>query len=365
VTLLNPLYELITKILTFIHAGLSPVFGSSSGWAWGLSIVFLTILMRLALIPLFVKQIRTQRAMQVLQPKMKELQAKYKGDRETLNAEMMKLYKEQGANPLAGCLPLLLQMPVFFALFHVLSHIRPDGTPIAGMTNAQVESMAHAKILGAPIAASFKSSFQSGEVLLHSLSASPGTVRVVAAVMVVLMGASTFWTQKQLMTRTAASGDTSITSQQKILLYVLPFSFLFAGFNFPIGVLVYWLTTNLWSMGQQHFVIAKMSGSGPSGGRPAVPAVVPRRRRRWRLPRWSLPRFGGTQAAPSNPPGTPPATPTAANDAPAATDSAAGTAADSAVGSPRIPKSSPPRRVARRPPNSSNRRKGSRRGGRH
>ena len=388
-TLLNPLYELITKILTFIHAGLSPVFGSSSGWAWGLSIVFLTILMRLALFPLFVKQIRTQRAMQVLQPKMKELQAKYKGDRETLNAEMMKLYKEQGANPLAGCLPLLLQMPVFFALFHVLSHIRPNGQgnylPVAGMTSAQVESMAQAKILGAPIAASFKS----GEVLLHSLSASPGTVRVVAAVMVVLMGASTFWTQKQLMTRTAASGGTSITSQQKILLYVLPFSFLFAGFNFPIGVLLYWLTTNLWSMGQQHFVIAKMGAYGPAGSAAATPAVASQQSRRWSLSRLSLsrlslPRPGGAKP-PSGSAGTPspqvPAPPTSPNgpQAPpsvagkgAPPDSAAHAAAGGddgpAAGSTRVPKSTssvPPRRPAGRPPNSSNRRKGSRRGGRH
>ncbi len=260
--MLNFLYEAVARIILTIHSGLSPVFGAGSGWSWGLSIVLLTMLMRLLLFPLFVKQIKTQRMMQTLQPRMKELQTRHKGDRETLQAETMKLYKEHGANPLAGCLPILLQIPVFIALFHVLNGIKPvKGTNIYhghdGISASLVESAAHAKIFGAPIASSFHSSAS----LLQSLNATPTTVKVVAAIMVALMGATTFWTQRQLMARNTADGNTQFAAQQKILLYVLPFTFVFSGivYGFPIGVLLYWLTTNVWSMAQQHVVISKMT----------------------------------------------------------------------------------------------------------
>ncbi len=260
--MLNFLYEAVARIILTIHSGLSPVFGAGSGWSWGLSIVLLTMLMRLLLFPLFVKQIKTQRMMQTLQPRMKELQTRHKGDRETLQQETMKLYKEHGANPLAGCLPILLQIPVFIALFHVLNGIKPvKGTNIYhghdGISASLVESAAHAKIFGAPIASSFHSSTS----LLQSLNATPTTVKVVAAIMVALMGATTFWTQRQLMARNTADGNTQFAAQQKILLYVLPFTFVFSGivYGFPIGVLLYWLTTNVWSMAQQHVVISKMT----------------------------------------------------------------------------------------------------------
>src|SRR5438270_11633121 len=124
---MRPFYEAIAWLVVHIRTVLADVFGSQSAWAWALSIVFLTIAMRLVLFPLFVKQIKNQRAMQVLQPKMKELQAKYKNDKEKLNQEMMALWKEHGANPFAGCLPLILQIPVFIALFRVLNSIKPNG----------------------------------------------------------------------------------------------------------------------------------------------------------------------------------------------------------------------------------------------
>jgi YidC/Oxa1 family membrane protein insertase len=269
---LNWLYSAITKVVLAIHGLLSPVFGANSGWSWGLSIVLLTVMMRLLLFPLFVRQIRTQRAMQLLQPEIEALKKKYKNDKEALNQETMRLYRERGANPLTGCLPLLLQLPVFFALFHSLDAIKPtigpDGTATFkaayGYSQEQVYSAAHAKIFGAPIAAAFNSSAS----LIRALDANPTTVKVVAVIMIVLMGASTFWTQRQLMARTAKSGQqTGFASQQKVLLYILPFSFAIFGFRFPIGVLLYWLTTNLWSMGQQHFVIAKMDLYG-AGGEP-------------------------------------------------------------------------------------------------
>ena len=122
---LDPLFGAVAFVLVHIHSALAPIFGANSGASWALAIVLLTVGMRLCLFPLFVKQIRNQRAMQTIQPQMKELQTKYKNDKEKLNQEMMALWKESGANPLSGCLPLLLQIPIFIALFHTLRQIKP------------------------------------------------------------------------------------------------------------------------------------------------------------------------------------------------------------------------------------------------
>ena len=304
--MLNPFYEAIAWLIVHIHSGLSHIFGPGTGAAWGLSIVLLTIAMRLILFPLFVKQIKNQRAMQVLQPKMKELQAKYKNDKEKLNQEMMALWKEHGANPLAGCLPLILQIPVFIALFRVLNSLKPSNcvgsaTCIPyqgahfdhhyGISAHLVASAANAKVFGVPIFAAFNSS----QSALDAVGAHTTTVKIVTAVMIVLMGASTFYTQRQLMARNAAQGDgqNQFAQQQKILLYVLPLTFAIFGYRFPLGVLLYWLTTNLWSMGQQAIVIRRMdvgaagaaaagaagrvAPSGPAPGakpvRPSTPAL--------------------------------------------------------------------------------------------
>jgi YidC/Oxa1 family membrane protein insertase len=268
VSFLNPLYHAVAVLLTGIHSGLSHIFGANSGASWALSIVLLTIAMRLVLFPVFVKQIKNQRAMQVLQPKMKELQTKYKNDKEKLNQEMMALWRENGANPLSGCLPLLLQIPIFISLFHTLREIKPKNSTcdshlascfqaVPGFSAAQISSAAHAKIFGVPISASFRT----GSDLLHALGGSEGSTRALALILTVLMGATTFITQRQLMAQNSASGTASpqMAQQQKIQLYVFPLVFLFYGFAFPIGVLLYWLTTNVWSMAQQRVVIRRMN----------------------------------------------------------------------------------------------------------
>ena len=260
-------------LLNAIHEALSSFLISGSGPAWALSIVLLTVVVRLLLFPLFVKQIKSQRRMQELAPKLSELKAKHKGDRETLNAEMMKLYKDNGANPIAGCLPLLLQLPVFFALFTVIREFSTRATEDRfGLSVQQLKEGAAAKVFGAPISAAFNSP---GE-LLDSLGASATTVRVVAALMVVGMGATTFWTQRQMIAR-AGTTDPQQIMVQKLLLYVLPLSFAVSGAFFPIGVLLYWLTTNVWSMGQQAYVIKRMpppvlDGKGPAStkGKPGT-----------------------------------------------------------------------------------------------
>ena len=289
---MKPFYEAIAWLVVHIHSGLGHIFGSHSAAAWALSIVLLTVAMRLVLFPLFVKQIKNQRAMQLLQPKMKELQAKYKNDKEKLNQEMMALWREHGANPLAGCLPLILQIPVFIALFRVLNSLKPGcGTGSAtcihyganaipfdhhyGISAKIVASAATSKVFGVPIFAAFNSS----QKTLSTVGAHSTTVKIVTAVMIVLMGASTFFTQRQLMARNSAnnSGNNQFAQQQKILLYVLPLTFAIFGYRFPLGVLLYWLTTNIWSMGQQAIVIRRMDGGGGAAAAvgPATPSGPP------------------------------------------------------------------------------------------
>lgn len=292
--MLDPFYNAVAWLIVHIHAGMAPIFGAGSGAAWALSIVLLTMAMRLLLFPLFVKQIKSQRAMSALQPQMKELQAKYKNDKERLNQEMMALWRENGTNPLAGCLPVVVQIPVFFALFRVLNSLHPNK---AGeytshfngiLTQHLTQQASLAKVFGVPIGASFSSSSHT----LSLLHASATSVKLLSVILIVAMAASTFITQRQLMARNAASGMAQMPQQQKTLLYVLPVVFALFGFKFPLGVLLYWLTTNFWSMAQQAVVIRRMDmkpaiagpsttvqgpppGARPGRVRPASPALAP------------------------------------------------------------------------------------------
>jgi YidC/Oxa1 family membrane protein insertase len=264
---LDVLASPVGHLLAFIHSALSTFLIPASGPAWAFSIVLLTVTVRLLLFPLFVKQIKSQRRMQELAPKIKELQKLHKGDRETLNTEMMKLYKENNANPISGCLPLLLQLPVFFALFTVIREFKTGAEAAYGLTGEQLSEGAAAKVFGAPISAAFNTSPD----VLADLDANQLVVRVVAAIMVVLMGLSTFYTQRQMIARSGTT-DPQQVMVQKLLLYVLPLSFAVSGAIFPIGVLLYWLTTNLWSMGQQAWVIKRMPpvNLNPGAAPPAV-----------------------------------------------------------------------------------------------
>ncbi|GAA4910947.1 membrane protein insertase YidC [Streptomyces coeruleoprunus] len=241
----------VSWIIVQFHKLYGAIFGPDTGWAWGLSIVSLVIVIRICLIPLFVKQIKSMRNMQALQPKMKAIQERYKNDRQRQSEEMMKLYKETGTNPLSSCLPILLQSPFFFALYHVLSKIA-SGDTIGSLNQQLVDSAREAHIFGAPIAAKFMD--DPGKV--EALNASLTDVRVVTAIMIVLMSASQFFTQRQLMQKNVdLTVKTPYMQQQKMLMYIFPIIFAVMGINFPVGVLVYWLTTNVWTMGQQMYVI--------------------------------------------------------------------------------------------------------------
>ena len=254
---MNPLSWLetiVSWVLVTFHSGLSLIVKADSGWAWGLAIVGLVITIRVLLVPLFVKQIKSQRNMQIIQPQIKEIQKKYAGDRERQSQEMMKLYKETGTNPLASCLPILAQAPIFFALFHVLQGIA-QSKPYGVMTSSLVEQARNAKVLGAPIYGTFTH---------RSDTNNPTATLYVTVVLIILMTATTFLTQRQMIVKNSAP-DNPMVQQQKILLYVFPVIFAISGVNFPIGVLLYWFTTNLWTMGQQFYVIR----NSPQPGTPA------------------------------------------------------------------------------------------------
>jgi len=255
---LTPLEYLTSGILVVWHKLFANVLGVPEGVSWALSIIFLTLVIRIALIPLFVKQIKNSRNLQLLQPKVKELQKKYGHDRERLTQETMKLYKETGTNPLASCLPLLLQMPIFLALFRTLNSAA-NGTGVGFLSDSLAQSLSTDAIFD--------------HVLVSDSFTGDGvgvTSKWVTAFLVIAMTATTFTTQRQLMRKnmpeSALTGQ--YAQQQKLLLYVLPVVFAVGGIAFPIGVLLYWTTSNLWTMGQQFYVIR----NNPTPGTPAFEA---------------------------------------------------------------------------------------------
>ena len=274
--ILDPLYNIVSGVIVAIHKVLTPIFGTDSGVTWTLSIMGLVVLIRIILIPLFVKQIKSQRALTVLQPHMKEIQKKYKDDRQKQSEEMMKLYKEHKTNPLASCFPILAQAPIFFALFTVLNGIAaktPEGVsaPIARgfLKGEYLDSAAQATFFGAKISQSF-------------LGTTDTTVRIVTVLLIIFMSATTFITQRQLMIKGMPKMDASnnmMLQQQKIMLYLFPVIFAVSGVNFPVGVLIYWSTTNLWTWGQQFYVIKR----NPTPGSPAYEELQRKRAHKAKL----------------------------------------------------------------------------------
>jgi len=264
--LMAPLDFGVSWLLYVWHAALSVVLDPAAGSTWLLSIVGLVIVIRIILIPLFVRQVKAQRGLQLIQPQMKELQRKYAGDRERLGQETMKLYRETGTNPLASCLPILLQAPIFYALFRVLQEGIAKQKPLGVFDDKpELLTQAHdAEFLGVPLWGYFSGA---------DLTPEPTMTRVLTMVMVVLMSATTFITQRQLMVQNMAA-DNPMARQQKMLLYIFPVIFLISGIYFPVGVLMYWLTTNVWSMGQQFWIIR----NNPTPDTPAYAAWEQRKR---------------------------------------------------------------------------------------
>ncbi|CAM3284799.1 membrane protein insertase YidC [Stackebrandtia soli] len=229
-----------------------------TAWSWVLAIVFLVITIRVILFPLFVKQIKSQRAMQALSPKVKELQQRYKGDREVLQRKMVELYREEKANPLMGCLPMLIQAPVFLGLLHVLRRLKPETTmehikQLYGWTIPQFDSAVDAHVFFAPI----WSTFMSPAAQLDEVGASSLVVKLVSGVLILVMTATTFLTTRQMILKTGWNADPQQRMIQKLMLYGIPVMLLVTGGIFPIGVILYWVVNNTISLLQQLWVLRK------------------------------------------------------------------------------------------------------------
>jgi YidC/Oxa1 family membrane protein insertase len=226
----------------------------ADGWTWTLSIIGLVLVIRAALIPVFLKQLDAQRRMRLLQPDLKELQEKYKGktdalSRQAMAQEQMALYRKHGTNPFSACLPVLIQVPFFLALFQVLSGISTSvrqGQGIGSMSHAQALQFDQSRIFDAALTAS----------VLHGGDGNQTSVAVLTLLMILVMIAAQFIAQKRIMARSGAAGapDSPFMRQQQMILYILPVVFGLGGILFPIGVLVYWMVTNLWTMAQQLLV---------------------------------------------------------------------------------------------------------------
>ncbi|WP_152353961.1 membrane protein insertase YidC [Brachybacterium subflavum] len=263
--ILYPIEWAVAWIMVLFHRFLDLFMDGSSGWTWLLSIVGLTIVVRTLITPLFIRQIRSSRAMQAVSPQLKAVQKKYKGktdqaSRQAMSEETMAIYREAGANPLSSCLPLLLQMPIFFALFRVLFYKLKDaanGEAFGPLTHDLASNAYHATLFGhVTIADSF----------LNSGAGGIGT-KIVAGVIIALMCLGNFITQKELTMRNMPPSalEGPMASTQKMMIYMLPFIYVITGPGLPIGVLTYMLTTTVWTMAQQAIVVYTY----PTPGSPA------------------------------------------------------------------------------------------------
>ncbi|TWP38256.1 membrane protein insertase YidC [Leekyejoonella antrihumi] len=276
--ILFPLEWFVAVVMVGFHKfftllGMAP----TGGLSWVLSIAGLVIVLRILLVPLFVKQIKSSRRMQLIQPEIQKIQKKYKGkkdaeSRQKMTEEQMELYKRTGTNPFSSCMPIILQAPFFYALFRVLEHLKdfahtssPQNwkSPIGPLTQAVARQADSSTLFHAELSSSFLGS--------HNLS-----VKILSMGLIVIMAVTVFVNQQQLMRKNmpASALDNPFAKQQKYIMYAMPLFFFISGINFPIGVLIYWVVTNVWSFAQQYYVIRRM----PAPGSPAEKEMEQRRR---------------------------------------------------------------------------------------
>ena len=250
------IYYPVSFILWCWHQVFGFILGPSNFIGWALSIILLVFTLRLVLLKPAIAQIRSMRKMQKVAPEMKKIQKKYANDRQRQAQEMQKLQREHGVNPLGGCLPLLLQIPVFIGLNHVLRSFRVGTDEVYFFKKTDVLSYLDAKLFGAHL----------GDAVfgIGSLGGTPGWHWEVAPVAIPLMIAASIAThftarlsvQRQAAMGTPTTGQTAMMN--KLTMYIFPLGVLVFGGGFPVGLLLYWLSNNGWTLAQQHFVFSRM-----------------------------------------------------------------------------------------------------------
>ena len=277
--MLDFIYYPVSWILWVWHKVFGAVLGADNGFAWALSVVFLVFTLRLILYKPFVKQVRTTRQMQELQPQIKALQKKYGKDKQRMAVEMQKLQKEHGFNPIMGCLPVLAQAPVFIGLFHVLRSFNRTGTGIGQLgldpavnrtipnyafDVADVNSFLDARLFGAPISAWITmpkaqlDAFANPELGLGIPSI--WTIAAVAVPLMIIASIATHFNSRASVARqsAAAAANPQSAIMNKLALYVFPLGVLVGGPFLPIAILLYWVSNNVWTYAQQHLVFGKI-----------------------------------------------------------------------------------------------------------
>lgn len=274
--MLDFIYYPVSAILWFWHKVFGSVLGPDNGFAWALAVVFLVFTLRFVLLKPAIKQARTTRQMQELEPHIKALQKKYTGDRQRQATEMQKLQKEHGFNPLMGCLPALIQAPVFLGLYHVLRSFNRTGTGLGNLrmtpeanantpnyvfSAADVQSFLSARLFGAPISVAITSP----QSTLASFASHGGipTVTTIAAVaipLMVLASLATHFNARASMKRQSAEAAANPQSaiMNKLMLWIFPLGVLVGGPFLMIAILLYWVSNNIWTYGQQHLVFTRI-----------------------------------------------------------------------------------------------------------
>jgi YidC/Oxa1 family membrane protein insertase len=254
--ILDPLYTALGTTLAWFYGFVGD---------YGLSIVLLTIAVRILLIPLTMKQIRSMQAMQRLQPEIKRLQQKYKDDRQKLNEETMKFYKENKVNPLSGCLPLLLQMPLFIVLYRLINDLAPKSA--AGVVGTpkhipQDSELYRALVEGGGKMQSWGMDLAERATDVHGLATAWPYYLLIAFVV-----ATGWYQQRQTTARQAADG--AVNQQAQLMGKIFPIFFGFISLTIPAGVVIYFAASNIWQIAQQAIMFRTTTPSG--GGKPAKP----------------------------------------------------------------------------------------------
>jgi len=262
-TVLDWLYTVISWVLARWHTLFSTVLDPDSGAAWALAIVLLVVTVRSLLLPLVLKQVTSQRAVAQLQPEVQALREQHGDDRQAFSQAVMALHQERGVNPLAGCLPALLQIPVFIALLHVLRRLAPGADGLYSWSYELTQQAANATFAGAPISSAFRMAGPLRTTVLEQTGAAETRIQLVAVVLVLAMTATSFLTQKMTQRR-AGPAQGQAATVQKVLLYGIPGSLLVTGFFFPVGVLLYWTANNLWTLGQQFLLLRRLPPNTPA-----------------------------------------------------------------------------------------------------